>query len=64
MNDKALEDATLGIKYGPKDAENYLQRAKVYCGLMQFDKAIPDCSSAISINPQYKPAIDVRAHLY
>jgi WD40 repeat protein/Tfp pilus assembly protein PilF len=60
---KALDDLGAAIKEQP-DPHLYIDRAKAYFALRQWQNVVADCTNAIELNPEYSDAYHQRAHAY
>lgn len=59
---KALEICNKNLQ-SEKNIPNYLHRAMVYEAMEEYDKAVADCNSALTICDNYEYAIRIKNHL-
>jgi tetratricopeptide (TPR) repeat protein len=60
--DQAIKDCNEGLRLSPKDSGIYDSRWLVHLRLKQFDRAIDDYTSALSLNPEFASALYGRGY--
>ena len=60
----ADSDFAAVIAAAPSDAKSYIERAKFYLDLGQYERATADVDRAIEISPKSAPALELRGALW
>ncbi len=61
---KLMKESDSAINNNPRDIQPYIQRGLCYLGLEEYDKAIADFTSVVTIQPLYTMGYTFRAGVY